>query len=146
MAIKIEESIDIKCPAEAVFAYLSNVENDPKWQPSVVAAKMTSEGPPGVGSTGVHRVKFMGMTDEYGWEVTEFEEPKRIAWRLTSGPLTGRMSYAVDAGDDGATVAIQMEGEFHGLRRLLTPLAGPMGRKQTRDDLANLKKALESRA
>ncbi len=66
MAISISDTVEINRPAREVFAYLIDLNNDPKWQIGIEEAKYTSEGPVAVGATGVHRVKVMGMTVELG--------------------------------------------------------------------------------
>ena len=103
--MKMNESIEINRPPEAVFEYLRDVSNDSAWQRMVVEAKVTSEGPLEAGSTGEHRVSFMGMTDNYGWKVDEFDPPNRAGWSYTSGPMTGTAGYALDATGGGTTLA-----------------------------------------
>ena len=44
---KIEMSIVINRPVEEVFAFLSDFENNPKWQATSVEARKISEGPVG---------------------------------------------------------------------------------------------------
>lgn len=146
MPIRMEESVDISRPVEEVVAYMRQVENDANWQKSVVEAKFTSEGPTAVGSTGVHRVKFMGMTDDYAWELTEFDEARQVSWRFTSGPLRGTGGYGFDSTAEGTKVTWRAEVEPQGFRRLLAPLVGPMFAKEARKDLQSLKSILESQS
>ena len=97
MAISISDSVVINRPAGEVFAYLSDVKNDSKWQKGLAEAKFTSEGPVAVGATGVHRAKVIGITVEVGWELTEYEESRRTGWRFISGPFTGNESYTLES-------------------------------------------------
>ena len=48
-----QRSAEIALPAAEVFAFLSNLENLPRWQSGVVRAEQTSSGAIGVGSTAV---------------------------------------------------------------------------------------------
>lgn len=146
MSIRMEESVEISRPVEDVVAYMREVEHDADWQTNVIEAKFTSDGPPAVGSTGVHRAKFMGMTNDYGWELTEYDEPSRVSWKFTSGPLEGTGGYRFDATSDGTKITWVSEVEPKGLRRLLSPIAGPMFAKEARKDLQSLKSILESQA
>ena len=76
---RIEEAVEIKCPADKVFAYVADAKSWPKWQLSMVEAKKTSPGEMGVGTTfgGVNKV--MGRRMAWTSKVTEYERNK--AWR-----------------------------------------------------------------
>ncbi len=47
---KFAESLVINRPAEQVFAFISDLENDPPWT-SVAEMSWTSQGPIGIGTT-----------------------------------------------------------------------------------------------
>jgi uncharacterized membrane protein len=49
--LKIEVDMFIKRPSQEVFDYISNFENNPKWQGGMVSAEFTSDAPLQVGST-----------------------------------------------------------------------------------------------
>ena len=144
--MKMHESVEIDRPPEAVFAYVTDVTNDSAWQQMVVEAKFTSDGPVDVGTTGTHRVKFMGMTDNYGWKLHQFDAPNRAGWTFTSGPMTGKAGYTIEG--LGARTRLTMDGDVQatGIRRMLTPIMGPMYRMQTRKELKQLKGILEDEA
>ena len=46
-----ENTVLIARPIEDVFAFLSDLENVPKWNYSIVETRKVSEGPIGVGTT-----------------------------------------------------------------------------------------------
>ncbi len=144
MAISISDSVVINRPAGEVFAYLSDVKNDSKWQKGLAEAKFTSEGPVAVGATGVHRAKVIGITVEVGWELTEYEESRRTGWRFISGPFTGNESYTLESMPAGTNFMHAAELQPRGLLGLLTPIAGGMFAKQSQKNLQNLKRILES--
>jgi uncharacterized protein YndB with AHSA1/START domain len=144
--MKMAESVEINRPAEAVFAYLSDVRNDANWQQTVVEARVTSEGPMDVGSTGSHRVRFMGMTDDYGWRVHEFDPPNRASWTFVSGPMSGQGGYVLEGTGESTKMTWTGDVQPHGFRRLLAPVMGPMFRKQVRRELETLKGILEAQS
>ena len=146
MAVSLSERVRIDAPAQTVFAYLVDIQNDTGWQKSTKSTRVSSDGPIQVGSTGVHTIKRMGMTDEFGWTVSEFEPGKRSAFTLTSGPATGGGGYSLDASDEGTTLTFAAEYQVSGFRRLLEPLVGSMMAKELRTDLQTLKDILESGA
>ena len=144
--MKMAESVQINRASGEVFTYLSDVSNDANWQQMVVEAKLTSDGPVGVGSTGMHRVKFMDMTDDYGWKIREFDAPNRSSWTFTSGPMTGEGGYVCT--ESGGATNLTWTGDVQpkGMRRMLAPLMGPMFRKQARKELKTLKGILEAQS
>ena len=144
MAISISDTVEINRPVGEVFAYLIDLNNDPKWQKGLAEAKYTSEGPVAVGMTGVHRAKVMGMTVEVGWELTEYEESRRTGWKFISGPFAGNESYTLESAPGGTRFMHAAELQPRGLLRLLNPIAGGMFVKQSRKNLRNLKRILES--
>ncbi len=127
-----------------MFAYLVDVKNDPKWQKGLAEAKFTSEGPVAVGATGVHRAKVMGVAIEVGWELTEYEESRRTGWKFISGPFAGNESYTLEFTPGGRRFMHVAELQPKGLLRL-PPIASGMFAKQSRKNLQNLKRILESR-
>jgi len=48
--VEFEECVVINRPAKEVFAFISNLENDPPWT-KAAEARRTSDGPIGVGTT-----------------------------------------------------------------------------------------------
>jgi uncharacterized protein YndB with AHSA1/START domain len=77
--IKIERTITIHRTMEEVFAYLSDVEQGHQYISGQRAARKTSAGPTGVGTTFVTTSKVLrrGTSNE----VTEFEPNHRLAWK-----------------------------------------------------------------
>ncbi len=144
MAFSMSETVEINRPAGEVFAYLTDLSNDPKWQKTIVEAEYTSEGPVDVGATGVHRAKFMGKTIEFGWEITVYEEANRVEWKFVSGPFTGVDGFTLESTPDGTKMTHVAELQPHGLLRLLTPIMGSGFKREARSDLQKLKRILES--
>jgi uncharacterized protein YndB with AHSA1/START domain len=56
---RFQQSVVINRPPEQVFAFVSDLENDPQWTPGAVMRR-TSEGPLGVGTTFQQHDRFMG--------------------------------------------------------------------------------------
>jgi uncharacterized protein YndB with AHSA1/START domain len=85
----VENTITIERPIEEVFEYVSTPENDPTWVSVSIRNQRTSPGPMRVGMTTEEDVKIFGRTSRDTWEVTEYEPPTVIAYRATSGLLSG---------------------------------------------------------
>ena len=145
-SIVLDDTVEIDVPLPDVFAHLIDVSSDPEWQAGVVEAAYTSPGPIGVGTTGVHRARPMGLNVEVGWRLTHFDEPTHLAWTFISGPFTGNESYSLAPTAAGATRLVHTATLYpRGLFRILRPLIGPAFVKQSQEALECLKQLLESR-
>ncbi len=88
-AMHVEHTITINRPIEEVFEYVSTPENDPTWVSASLRHERTLAGRMRVGMTTQEDVKFLGRTSRDTWEVTEYEPPTIVAYRATSGLLSG---------------------------------------------------------
>ncbi|UCF61472.1 MAG: SRPBCC family protein [Anaerolineaceae bacterium] len=62
--MRIQDTVFIDLPIEDVFEYLTTYENEAKWQSSIVEARVTSEGPMDLGTTGLEVRNFFGRRIE----------------------------------------------------------------------------------
>ena len=108
---KVEHSVLINRPIEEIFSYVTNPENEVKWQGQLVEARLTSEGPMSVGTTGVEVRKIMGgIRMETAWECTEFETNRAMSFKSTSGPMPIAGGYTFGRRDYGTKVSLTLEG------------------------------------
>lgn len=123
--IRIERNVIIKRPVEEVFAFVTDIENFPKWIPSVVKSVKSSLGPIGVGTT-EHEVVFRGyffLKRENTSVVTEYHLNKKIAWKTFSSYFpTWDSIYKFESIEDGTNLTYVLQWEPNGLYRLLNPL------------------------
>ena len=80
MAGRFEGTTVIDRPIEAVFAFLSDGTNDPKFSPRVLEIAKTTDGPVGVGTIYKSTVKDAGVKTHREFKITEFEPPTKIRW------------------------------------------------------------------
>ena len=94
-------------PIEAVFAFLADGENDPKFSSRVLEIRKTTDGPPGVGTVYASTVKDGGVKFKREFKLTEFEPPTRIRWAETStGPVvTPEGGYDLAPAGDGTQLS-----------------------------------------
>lgn len=74
----------IRRPVEAVFAFVTQVENDLQWQPEIQEVQVTSQGPLGKGSTFRELRKTAGQSFDWNMEITEWV-PDRLIWIRSLG-------------------------------------------------------------
>jgi len=145
--LRVENSVVINQPIEEVFAFVSNTENGPLWQTQVQEAKVTSDGPFGVGSTTAQTAHFLGRGIETEGEITEYEQNRKIAWKSTSGPIPGEGQNTFEAVGEGQTkFTLTAELDIGGFFKLAEPLVARSARRQMEANLDNLKDILEADA
>ena len=118
-----------------------NVSNDIHWRNGITKAVWTSEPPYGIGSTGEHTHKDMGVMN---WEVTSFNNGSSFEFIHTAGGLKGSIGFFnVESENNGSRVNVQMRmsGPFI-MRVMIFFMAGIM-RKGVREDLYKLKELME---
>jgi len=141
--IKIEKSIIINRPAEEVWKFFSNVENVPKWDRGVLEARVTSEGPIGVGSTAQTRRQLLGWQRIGKLRVSEYVPNRIIALQASLGSIKGQIRYAFEPVEGGTRMTGSAEVELGGWWKLITPILIPMLERDGREDMANIKRIME---
>jgi hypothetical protein len=79
-----QQSVVINRPVEQVFAFVSDLENDPLWTPGAVMRR-TSQGPLGVGTTFQQYDRFMGRRMDLSLRSPTMSRPTRSASRRPRG-------------------------------------------------------------
>jgi uncharacterized protein YndB with AHSA1/START domain len=142
--IQVVASINIRRSPEEVFAYLSNFENNPKWQSGMISARFTSSGPLQVGSTYSQEAKFLGRPVISEFEVVEYVPVKKIKITSTSGTFPITVTRLVEPdGEGGSQVSAVVEGDASGVYRLAEPMMKLMVQRSVQGDYERLKSVLE---
>jgi hypothetical protein len=140
--MRFSNTITIQRPAQEVFAFVSDLENVPKWNYAIVETRKTSEGELGVGTT-YRQIRSIPSRSEETLRVTGFEPDRQFEFEGDLGPLRGRLLYEFDE-VDGATRLINIaELEASGLLALAAPIASGRIRDAVAENLQTLKQLLE---
>jgi len=143
---EIEVSTVINRPIEEVFAFAANIENNPQWQSSVSEARITSEGPIGVGTTYRYVAQLLGRQMDTVGEYTAYEPNRKYSFKSTSGPFPIEGGLTCEAAEGGTKVALAVEADIGGFFKIAEPLVVRMIRRQMEADMGNLKDLLEAQA
>jgi len=110
----VSSSITINQPVGKVFAYVVGVENHKAWQASILEARVTPDGPIGVGSTYIYVSDVMGRRMESQMQVSQFEENKRWAVKTTGMPNPVETVYLFEdaGGATNLTISMELTGGF----------------------------------
>jgi hypothetical protein len=140
---KFQESVVINRPLEEVFAFVSNVENDPPWS-SATDFQQTSDGPIGVGTTFRQRDRFLGRHVDLHFEVVGYDMNRSITLKSNSALLSLEGTRIVESLADNATrLTFVGGGHARGVLKLVEPLLAAIGDRRLRTQLGRFKRLLE---
>ena len=135
--------ITIAAPIEAVFDYLSHMQNDPDWCTEIVEVAPNAGHDPMLGAT-YRMVVRAPMQQVGGYEITRFEPPTAMEWRVWQAKVTGTGDYALESVDGGTRLSYTSKVTFPGIMRYFEPLLGIVARGvRIPRALRNLKRLLE---
>jgi uncharacterized membrane protein len=141
---RIEESVEIKRPAEKVFAYTTDAKSWPKWQSTFPEAEQTSQGPVGVGTTFKGKIRMMGLTMKWTAKAMEYEPNRKFGKNIACGPITNEQHNTYDPIAGGTKFTIVYNMKVGGLMKLFSPMIVSSTRKALKKALSNLKSVLEA--
>ena len=136
---------DVDRPASEVFAFVSDFENNPRWQKGMKSCRWTSPAPHGVGATYDQVAGFLGKEIVSSFRVVEHETGRRVKITTTRSPFPITETRIVEPlGADRARVIAVVEGDASGFFRLAGPvLRGMVARSVHGDYTVRLKSQLE---
>ena len=146
--MKVEASAIINRPVEDVWRFITDFPNSSKWLSYQGGLKQTSEGPLGVGTTLQISARFLRRHVEYNVRVMDFEPNRKFAAEFTNGigkRFGATVSNILEPVENGKTRLTQVnEAELKGLWKLLQPLLVRSGRKDGEEEVARIKRILET--
>ncbi len=143
--IPVTVTVDIDRPADQVFAFVSDFENNPRWQQGMRSCRWTSPPPHGVGSTYDQVARFLGKDIVSSFKVVEHEPGRRIKITSTAGPFPITETRIVaPRGEGRSTIAAIVEGDAGKFFRLAAPVLRPLVERSVRGDYRRLKQSLET--
>lgn len=134
----IQEAVEIKAPAEAVFDLIVNVKDFALYTGLIKEIKLISS------STYRWTVRVDGITLDWDATITECERPKRFGWRSIRG-IENRGTYDLQATPDVTRVVFTMEYRLANrlVEATVAPLVEPLIRRVSADILNAVKDRLE---
>lgn len=125
-------------PADAVFDFLSDHSNNPRWQGGMQSCTWTTEPPIRVGSRYDQVARFLGREIRTEFEVTAFEPGRSITIESRSGPLDLHITRTVETDGDRTHVHAVIRGTPSGPMRFAEPLMAGKVRKDINADYDRL--------
>jgi uncharacterized membrane protein len=141
---RIGGSVDIKRPADQVFAYTTDAKSWPQWQSTIPKAEQTSPGSVGVGTTFDGTIRMMGLSMKWTAIATEYEPHRKFGKNITSGFITNEQHNTYVPIGGGTKFTIVYDLKVAGLMALFSPILVSSMRKALKKALGNLKGILEA--
>ena len=140
----IEGEITIARPAGAVFDFVADQRNEPRYNPRMVRADKLTGGPVGKGTVFRSVVQAIGLPTEMRSQLTGYRRPAWLASRTTmaQADIAGTLNFAPVPG--GTRLRWAWVVRPKGASRLLTPVIGRIGRRQERAIWTGMKRYLET--
>lgn len=142
--VHIEGEIIINRPVETVFDFVADERNEPRYNPRMARADKVSDGPIGPGTRFRAETASMGRTSEMIIEVTAYDRPRRLASSTHMSAMDIHGTLTFDVVGDGTRMRWAWDVKPRGVFKLMTPLIGPMGKRQEERIWASLKHYLEA--
>lgn len=145
MAVDVVTEIEIDRPCPEVAGYAGDPSHAPEWYSNIQSVEWQTAPPLRVGSKLAFVAHFLGRTLRYTYEVVELVPGQRLVMRTAQGPFPMETSYLWQPVDAGRTrMTLRNRGEPAGFVRIGTPLLAAAMRRANQQDLAALKRLLES--
>ena len=142
----IQGEIVINRPLDEVFDFVVDERNEPRYNPNMLRAEKTSDGPVGLGTRFSAETRTYGRPAALTLAITGYERPRRYALmtHLDRMDIQGDVTFAPVPG--GTRMRWSWDVQPRGVYRLMGPLVAWLGRRQEETIWAGLKRYLEGQA
>ncbi len=139
-------SIEISCPPEEVFSYVTDPLRFVEWQDDVVSVQLTKGPPAQVGSQFTTTRRIGGVERTMTQQITRIDPPKSWAVHGVDGPIRPDATVTVESLNDGARSRVTFALDFHGhgIGVPLVPMVRRMAARGAPMSYRNLQQRLES--
>jgi uncharacterized protein YndB with AHSA1/START domain len=136
----IRNSVEIRCPREVAFSYLSDLRSELEWNPACQQMKKLTAGPVGLGTR--FRGKWRGGP-VVEIEIRAFEPP--LTWTAhNGGPVEVDFTCRLEPTPTGTRLDAEFVARPHGWFRLVFPMFLVVIKRQERANMRHLRTRLES--
>jgi len=142
--IDVTVATTVERPVDEVFAFVADIENEPRWHTDILETERLTEGDVKEGTN--YRIEFRSqpMSPHGGTvEIVKFEPGRRIVSRSDMGNMKPELTHFFDEANGGTRVTRRIQIETSGLMTLMSPVMKVMVRRRNVQFLDNLKRLLE---
>lgn len=140
----VTSDTEIARPADEVFAFVADAENNPRWQNGMKSCRWITAPPLRPGSQYAQEASFLGKPIRSTFEVVDLTPGRSITIATIESTFPIRVTRAVEPLGDGACrVSADVQGDPSGVFRVFTPLLRRMVQRSVRGDYRRLRRLLE---
>ncbi|HYU04762.1 MAG TPA: SRPBCC family protein [Jatrophihabitantaceae bacterium] len=140
--MRFVNTITIDRAPSAVFAYLAEFENVPRWNYAIAETRKATDGPVRVGARYL-QLRTIPTRSEETFEVVEFEPDRRLVIRGQIGPFFGDIAYVLEGAANATVLTNTCDLRAHGPLSVVAPLATRRVQSAVAANLDVLKQILE---
>ncbi len=140
--MKVQKTVVVDKPLDAVFGYLSDFSTTTEWDPGTVVT-VTHHGDGGVGTTYLNTSRFLGRETQLTYIVRDFIPGQRIQLRGENKTVVAVDTISFRRVDAATEVTYTAEFTFKGPSRLLAPLLRGAFERLGTEAQIGMRKALE---
>lgn len=141
--INFNTGIMIDKPVHDVFTFITNPDNMPKWNSSVVSMEQITPGPVGMGTKFKNVGEMMGRHIEGEMQVVAFEPDSKYGFQMNAGPAKVNVVLTFKTVGTGTKLNLNAQGQPGGLFKLAEPVLVGRIKSMMEENLARLKSVLE---
>ena len=142
--MRIEGSLTINRPVKDVWEFMQDSSNGHKYEKTLVSEKYLGDGPRAVGTKMERVTKMMGKTARNTFELTEFEEHKKLTWKPLEGPMPLDGGFTWEAAGEGTKFGYWFQTNPKGFEKVIEFIFSPMIRGGINGSFKKMKAVVES--
>jgi uncharacterized protein YndB with AHSA1/START domain len=139
--MKVQKTVIIDKPLDAVFGYLSDFTTTTDWDPGTVTT-VRQHGNGGIGTTYLNTSRFLGRNTQLTYTVREFVSGQRIQLRGDNKTVIAVDTLTFRTVDAATEVTYTAEFTFKGPSRFVAPLLKPAFERLGNEAEAGMREAL----
>ena len=131
--MRFREQIEVPRPLPEAFAYVAEFSNAERWDPGIAESRKVGDASVGTGTRFDVVALFRGKRIPFRYEVTAFEENRRLVLEGEGDNALSTDEIAFEASGDGTRITYEADLRMKGLYRVAEPFLrgtmAEMGRK-----------------
>ena len=140
---RVYGDILIERPVEAVFDFVADERNEPRFNPQMATSSLESNEPIGAGSRFRVTFRSMGRLVPMTVEFTRYDRPHLLSSRSHTRAMTTEGELTFEPHGSGTRMRWSWDVQLRGPLRLADGLVARLGERQERRTWGNLKRILE---
>lgn len=141
--MNVKHSVIINKPVEEVFAFVTDLRNETRWQPNVQEIRIVSDDTMHKGISFVEIRRLVWRDFVWTFEVTEFIPNARYCFQSTFGTAPSKGCRTFEAVNGGTRITEESEVTLSGLYEAFAPILNRLWQRSREASYNRLKAMLE---